>query len=65
MKSPEKIGDTVRLLASLAGYLGRKHDDPPGHQVIWRGYTYLQLMCEGYLLTAANGLVLSGKKICG
>jgi len=53
MKPPGKIGDAVRLVASLAGYLGRKHDDPPGHQVIWHGYTYLQLMCEGYLLAVA------------
>jgi len=53
MKPPGKIGDAVCLVASLAGYLGRKHDDPPGHQVIWHGYTYLQLMCEGYLLAAA------------
>lgn len=55
MKSPEQLGDTVCLVASLAGYLGRKHDGPPGHQVIWHGFAYLQLMCEGYLLEAEDG----------
>ncbi|MDQ6953842.1 MAG: IS4 family transposase, partial [Mariprofundaceae bacterium] len=55
-KSPEQLGETVRLVASLAGYLGRKHDGPPGHQVIWNGYAYLQLMCDGYLLAVRDDI---------
>ncbi len=54
MKSPDNVGNAVRLVASLAGYLGRKHDGSPGHQVIWHGFAYLQLMCEGYLLKAGD-----------
>lgn len=45
-----ELGDAVRLVAQIGGYLGRKHDPPPGHQVMWQGYTQLQLMCEGYSL---------------
>ena len=47
---PMQLGDAVRLVASIGGYLGRKNDPPPGHQLMWLGYSYLQRMCEGYLL---------------
>ena len=35
---------------SLGGYLGRKKDPPPGHQIMWKGYANLQILCDGYLL---------------
>ncbi|MCP3879632.1 MAG: hypothetical protein GY701_14760 [Sulfitobacter sp.] len=38
------------MVASIGGYLGREKDPPPGHQLMWLGYSYLQHMCEGYLL---------------
>jgi len=28
----------VLLVARLGGYLNRKNDGPPGHQVVWEGY---------------------------
>jgi hypothetical protein len=34
----------------MAGYLDRKNDPPPGHQLMWQGYICLQLMCKGYEL---------------
>lgn len=49
-KAPENLGDAVRLTAMLGGYIGRKHDPPPGHQVMWRGYEYLTTLCIGYEL---------------
>jgi len=45
-----QLGDAVRLVAHLGGYIGRTRDPPPGHQIMWRGYTYLQLLCVGYEL---------------
>jgi len=30
--------------------MGRKHDPAPGYQVMWHGYAYLQLMCQGFKL---------------
>ena len=30
--------------------LGRSGDPEPGHQIMWRGYFYLQAMCEGFLM---------------
>jgi hypothetical protein len=47
---PLFLGDAVRLVAKLGGYLGRKNDPPPGHQIIWQGYTVLQAMCMGFAL---------------
>lgn len=47
---PTQLGEVVRLIAKLAGYLGRRNDPPPGHQLMWIGYSQLQLMCEGYAL---------------
>ena len=47
---PTQLGEAVQLIASLGGYLGRKKDPPPGHQIMWRGYANLQILCDGYLL---------------
>ncbi len=40
----------MKLVARIGGYLDRKNDPPPGHQLMWQGYTQLQLMCEGFAL---------------
>ena len=50
LKPPTNLGETVLLVARLGGYLGRKHDPPPGHQLTWHGYRTLTSMCEGYAL---------------
>jgi len=50
IKQPTHLGDAVRLVARLGGYLCRNHDPPPGHQLIWQGYTVLQTLCEGFSL---------------
>jgi hypothetical protein len=47
LNQPDHVGDAVRLVAHLGGYLGRKNDPPPGHQIIWHGYQTLQAMCFG------------------
>lgn len=38
------------LVAKMGGYIGRKSDPFPGHQIMWQGYIKLQLMSEGYAL---------------
>lgn len=50
LKPPTNLGETVRLVARLGGYLGRTHDPPPGHQLMWYGYRTLTSMCDGYAL---------------
>jgi len=47
---PDCLGTTVRLVANIGGYLGRSADQPPGHQLMWQGYSRLQLVCEGFAL---------------
>jgi len=52
---PHCIGDAVKLVAKLGGYLGRSCDSPPGHQLMWLGYLKLQSMCEGIALIDEYG----------
>lgn len=47
---PVLLGEAVILMATIGGYLNRKKDLPPGHQILWQGYAELQLMCAGILL---------------
>jgi len=50
LQPPSQLGDAVRLVARLGGHLGRRRDPPPGHQIMWHGYSYLRLMCVGFAL---------------
>jgi hypothetical protein len=50
LKSPQDLGSTIRLVARLGGYLDRRGDPPPGHQVMWEGYSQLHFMCLGFEL---------------
>ena len=50
LRPPTRLHDAVIIVAKLGGYLGRKNDPPPGHQVMWRGYTSLRYMCFGVAL---------------
>jgi hypothetical protein len=51
LKPPESLGEAVRLVARIGGYLGRNNDPPPGHQLIWQGYTALRLISLGFALS--------------
>jgi len=56
---PLLLGEAVILVARLGGYLARSNDSPPGHEVMWQGYSSLQLMSEGYALRDAQDLSAS------
>ena len=47
---PTRLGDAVRVVARLGGYIGRAKDGPPGHQIMWQGYSELQSLCRGLSL---------------
>jgi hypothetical protein len=47
---PTQLGEAVRVVAILGGYLNRNHDPPPGHQLMWHGYATLTTMCMAYQL---------------
>jgi len=51
---PTQLSEAVLLIAKIGGYLGRKHDPPPGCQLLWQGYTEFQFMCLGYSLLNGN-----------
>lgn len=51
LNPPLLLGEAVRMVAKIGGYLGRKNDLPPGHQLIWQGYAALQLMSLGFALS--------------
>lgn len=44
------LGEAVKLIAKIGGYLGRVSDPPPGHQVLWRGYTKFGILCLAFSL---------------
>jgi len=50
LKKPVSLGEMVVMVGKLGGYLNRKNDPPVGHQLIWKGYNLLQIICEGYSL---------------
>lgn len=49
------VKDFVRGVATLGGFLGRKHDGNPGVKTLWRGYQRLQDFLLGYQLRGRPG----------
>lgn len=49
LRSDLTIHDFHFALARLGGHQNRKSDHPPGWLVLWRGWTKLQYMLDGYL----------------
>jgi hypothetical protein len=47
-------GEFVQALARLGGHQNRKHDQPPGWLVLWRGWSQLQAMIAGALAVATG-----------
>ena len=48
LPAPRTLAGAVLLVALLGGYQNRKHDPPPGHQLMWRGYERMSLATLGY-----------------
>ena len=46
--APDTLAGAVLLVALLGGYQNRKHDPPPGHQIVWRGYERMSIATLGY-----------------
>ncbi len=49
MRSDLTVHDFYFALARLGGHQNRKSDHRPGWLVLWRGWTKLQYMLDGYL----------------
>jgi hypothetical protein len=50
-EDPPSVRETIRMIAKLGGFLGRKHDGEPGMTYIWRGWEKLTLIAEFWLST--------------
>ena len=54
LKPPTTLNEAVVLIAKIGGYIGRRRDPPPGHQILWQGFREFEFICLGF------GLVDSG-----
>ncbi len=45
---PPTLKEVILLVGAMGGHLGRKHDGPPGAQVLWRGLQRLDNVVEMY-----------------
>ena len=48
--TPPTLGQAVRLVARLGGFLNRRGDGEPRVKCLWRGWQELQAMVKGYRL---------------
>jgi len=56
-----RMGEALRLIALLGGFLGRRSDGEPGVQVIWRGLRRLSDMAQTWRLAQGLSPPLVGK----
>jgi len=52
-KKPPRIGEVVKWIANLGGFLGRKGDGEPGVMTLWRGWKRLCDLSDGWNLALA------------
>jgi hypothetical protein len=57
------LHESVRWIAKLGGFLGRKSDGEPGVKVIWRGFSKLYNYADMWSLLRGNGS--GGERTCG
>jgi hypothetical protein len=56
LPEPTNLGEAVIFVARIGGYLARKHDGPPGAEVLWRGNRKLSIWCECAAFLWGGGL---------
>jgi hypothetical protein len=49
------LGEAVRMIARLGGFLGRKRDGHPGAEVMWRGMAKLTIITESWKSFRCSG----------
>ena len=48
LPAPASLGLAVRTMAILGGYLWRPNAGPPGHEIVWEGYTRLAAIAQAF-----------------
>jgi hypothetical protein len=61
--TPPTLLETVRLIAQLGGFLGRRGDGEPGAAVLWRGLRRLDDLLLGATLVQSSVETLSGRDV--
>jgi hypothetical protein len=51
---PRNLDFYMIRIARLGGYLARRHDAPPGTTIMWRGFSRLADLIEGYTVGRGN-----------
>ena len=54
---PTNVSSAILTVAMMGGYMNRKQDPPPGHEIMWRGYSSLQIRAVAYEELEAIGKV--------
>ena len=49
-QTPPSLGEIIRCIAQLGGYLNRKNDPPPSPKVMWIGIQKMHMMALGFEL---------------
>ncbi len=50
-----QLGEMIDMIASLGGYLGRKHDGPPGPKTLWLGFQRMADFALAWRMFTARG----------
>jgi len=53
---PPTLQKAISMVGAIGGHLGRKHDGPPGTQVLWRGLQRLDTATQMYRIFAHKNL---------
>ena len=48
--SPPSLGEAVRWIAQLGGFVGRRRRDQPGAETLWRGFQHLRDLTRMYCI---------------
>ena len=62
LPAPASLGAAVQLVAHLGGYRARKHDPPPGNQLMWYGYDRLSGMALAYRLIDKHAGIVGNQR---
>ena len=52
-ESPPTLGEAVRWIAQLGGFVGRRRSDQPGPETVWRGFQHLTDLTRMYRIMSA------------
>jgi hypothetical protein len=61
---PPTLGEAVRMVAMLGGFLGRRSDGEPGTETIWRGLLRLDDIAQAYMAFVISPSQITSTSAC-